>query len=216
MEIDPQTLSHEQRAKLLLGLVVPRPIAVVSTVSPSGVYNVSPFSYYNVVSDEPMAIGFSMTGPKPDGSPKDTLRNVRPPDEGGVGEFVVNVASENYAVAMARSSASLPYGSSEFEIAPLTPAPSLTVRAPRVKEARACFECRTWKIVEIGLSRLVIGMVTHVAVQDGLMDERIRTDIAKLQPIARLAGTQYCRVGEIFDMTADQPPDTVLRRAAPV
>lgn len=216
MELDPRTLSHQERAKLLLGLVVPRPIAVVSTVSPTGVYNVSPFSYYNVVSDEPMALGFSMTGPKPDGSAKDTLRNVRPVAEGGVGEFVVNVATENYAVAMARASASLPYGSSEFELAPLLPAPSLTVRAPRVKEARACFECRTWKIVEIGLSHLVIGMVTHVAVQDELLDSRMRTDIAKLQPIGRLAGFQYCRVVDIFEMTADQPANSAVRRPASV
>jgi len=207
LELEPQALSHEVRAKLLLGLVVPRPIAVVSTVSATGRFNIAPFSYYNVVSDEPMALGFSMTAPKPDGNDKDTLRNVRPVEEGGVGEFVINVATRNYAPEMVRAGVSLPFGSSEFEFAPLTPAPSRTVRAPRVKEARACFECRTWKIIEIGLSHLVIGEVTHVALQDSLVDERMRIDVMRLQPIARLAGTQYCLVKDPFDITADMAPD---------
>src|SRR5690348_3709819 len=92
VDFDPAKLSDELRAKLFLGLVVPRPIAVVSTVSRDGYLNVAPFSYFNVVSDSPMAIGFSMTGPKPDKTDKDTLRNVRRAAQGGVGEFVVNVA----------------------------------------------------------------------------------------------------------------------------
>jgi flavin reductase (DIM6/NTAB) family NADH-FMN oxidoreductase RutF len=211
LELDPHSLTHEIRAKLLLGLVVPRPIAVVSSVSPRGVFNVAPFSYYNVVSDEPMALGFSMTAPKPDGNDKDTLRNVRPQAEGGVGEFVVNVATRNYAPAMVRASVALDYEESEFEFARLTPVPSRTVRAPRVKEARACFECRTWKIVKIGQSHLVIGHVTHVALNDNLVDDRMRVDVGKLQPVARLGGTQYCLVENPFSMTADDAPDWIKR-----
>lgn len=209
MELDPLSLTHEVRAKLLLGLVVPRPIAVVSSISPRGAFNIAPFSYYNVVSDEPMALGFSLTAPKPDGSEKDTLRNVRPSDEGGVGEFVVNVATRNYAPAMVRTSRSLPYEQSEFEIAGLTPVPSRTVKAPRIKEARASFECRTWKIIEIGQSHLVIGHVMHVALNDDLADERMRVDVMRLQPVARLGGTQYCLVENPFSMTVDEAPDWI-------
>ena len=101
MDFDPGKLTDEIRSKLLTGLVVPRPIAVVSTISSEGYLNVAPFSYFNVVSDSPMALGFSMTGPKPDETDKDTLRNVRRRSQGGVGEFVVTIASEHYAAAVA-------------------------------------------------------------------------------------------------------------------
>jgi flavin reductase (DIM6/NTAB) family NADH-FMN oxidoreductase RutF len=206
LELDPRALSHETSAKLLLGLVVPRPIAVVSTVSVDGHLNIAPFSYYNVVSDMPMALSFSITGPKADRTIKDTLRNVRPAAEGGMGEFVINAATEHYAPAIARAGVSLPYGSSEFDYAQLTPAPSRTVKAPRIAEARASFECRTLRIVPVGEAHLVIGEVTHLWLQDGLADERMRVDPNRLEPIGRLAGTTYCRVIDLFEMTAEVAP----------
>jgi flavin reductase (DIM6/NTAB) family NADH-FMN oxidoreductase RutF len=206
MEIEPVSLPHELRAKLLLGLVVPRPIAVVSTVSTTGHFNIAPFSYYNVVSDEPMMLAFSITGPKPDGTEKDTLHNVRPIEEGGVGEFVINVATRNYAREIARAGKSLPIECSEFDFAPLTPMPSRTVKAPRIKEARASFECRTWRIIELGQAHLVIGEVTHVAVQDHLLDGRMRIDIGQMQPLARLAGNQFCLVVNPFEITVEHAP----------
>lgn len=215
MELDPRSLSPAQCAKLLLGLVVPRPIAVVSTISVDGHPNIAPFSYYNVASDMPMALLFSITGPKADGSIKDTLRNVRLPHDGGVGEFVVNAATENYAHAISRAGTSLPYGVSEFDYATLTAAASRTVRAPRILEARASFECRTMHIVEVGEAHLVIGQVTHVWLEDGLADDRLRVDPHKLEPIGRLAGKQYCRVIDVFDMTAEIPPSLPRRHTIP-
>lgn len=206
MEFDPGKLTDEIRSKLLTGLVVPRPIAVVSTISPEGRLNVAPFSYFNVVSDSPMALGFSMTGPKPDRSDKDTLRNVRRPSQRGVGEFVVNVASEHYAAAVAAAGASLPYGTSEFEYGGITPAPSARVKPPRVAEAYASFECRTRRIVRIGHSHLVIGSVVHLWVRDELVDERLRIDADKLRAIGRLAGFEYCRTAERFQMVTGAPP----------
>ncbi len=206
MELDPAKLPHDIQAKLLLGLVVPRPIAVVSTISVEGYFNIAPFSYYNVASDSPMALLFSITGPKPDGTTKDTLRNVRPAPEGGIGEFVVNVATENYASAIARAGTSLPYGVSEFEYARLGLAKSRIVRPPRIIEARASFECQTLNILEIGEAHLVIGIVRYLWIQDGLADDRMRIDPHKLEPIGRLAGTQYCRVIDLFEMTADLAP----------
>jgi flavin reductase (DIM6/NTAB) family NADH-FMN oxidoreductase RutF len=215
VDFDPGKLTDETRSKLFLGLVVPRPIAVVSTVSREGYLNVAPFSYFNVVSDSPMAIGFSMTGPKPDKTDKDTLRNVRRPTQGGVGEFVVNVASENYATAIAAAGASLPYGASEFEYGGITPAPSICVKPPRVAEAYACFECRTRRIIRIGHAHLVIGSVVHVWVRDELLDERLRVDPDKLRAIGRMAGFEYCRTADRFEMvTGARPAENRARLAA--
>ena len=206
MDIDPGRISEAIRAKLFLGLVVPRPIAVVSTISSDGRLNVAPFSYFNVVSDSPMALAFSMTGPKPDHSDKDTLRNVRRPAQGGMGEFVVNVATEHFALAVAAAGASLPYGVSEFEYAGITPAPSVRVKSPRVAQSSACFECRTRRIVRIGHAHLVIGNVVHVWVRDDLLDEHMRVDAGKLKAIGRLAGTEYCRTADRFQMVTGARP----------
>lgn len=198
--IEPASLSHAERAKLLNGIVVPRPIAVVSTVAPTGAANVAPFSYFNVVGDDPMALSFSITAPKANGSDKDTLRNVRPRKEGGTGEFVVNAAAAAYAPKVAACGAALDYGASEFEHAGLTPAQSIKVAAPRVLEAPAWFECSTLQIVRIGRSHLVIGEIVAIGILPELLDERLRVDIDALNLIARLAGTGYCRIGERFDL----------------
>lgn len=207
MDIDPRKLTDELRSKLLTGLVVPRPIAVVSTVSRDGHFNVAPFSYFNVASDTPMALLFSLTGPKPDKSEKDTLRNVRRPAQGGVGEFVINVASEHYALGIAAAGASLPYGTSEFDYAGnITPARSRHVKAPHVAEAWAHFECRTRRIIRIGQAHLVIGTVVHMWFRDELVDERMRVDADRLKAIGRLAGYDYCRTADRFQMKTGARP----------
>ena len=95
MEIDPQELEPRERYKLLIGCIVPRPIAMVTTVSPDGAVNLAPFSFYNGVGSNPMTVLFCPAN-QPDGSEKDTLRNCKPVAEGGVGEFVVNAAVEGY------------------------------------------------------------------------------------------------------------------------
>jgi flavin reductase (DIM6/NTAB) family NADH-FMN oxidoreductase RutF len=196
----PADLRHVERAKLLNGIVVPRPIAVVSSISPSGQTNVAPFSYFNVVGEEPIALSFSITAPKADGSEKDTLRNVRPVSDGGTGGFVVNAAASSYAEKIAACGASLPYGTSEFEHARLTPVPSKMVDAPRIGEAPSWFECRTVQIVEVGRSRLVIGEVLLIGIRADLIDERLRVDIDAMALVARLAGAGYCRIGKRFDL----------------
>ncbi len=198
--LEPDTLSHAERTKLLNGIVVPRPIAFVSTLSPGGAANLAPFSYFNVVGDDPMALSFSITAPKADGSEKDTLRNVRPRVEGGMGEFVVNAAAAEYAAKVAACGVALDYGHSEFEHSGLTPAPCSKVAIPRVLEAPAWFECRTLQIVPIGRSNVVIGEILAVGIRPELLDERLRVDIEALDLIARLAGAGYCRIGERFDL----------------
>ena len=216
MDIDPRKLSDELRSKLLTGLVVPRPIAVVSTISREGHFNVAPFSYFNVASDTPMALLFSMTGPKPDRTEKDTLRNVRRPAQGGTGEFVINVASQHYARAVASAGASLPYGASEFDYAGVTPGASRHVKAPHVAEAHAYFECRTRRIIKVGHAHLVIGTVVHLWLRDDLVDARFRVDADGLGAIGRLAGFDYCRTADRFQMKTGARPDEAPLSSAPV
>ena len=200
MEIDPRALAFDLCYKLVIGCVVPRPIAVVSTVSVEGIPNVAPFSYFTVASHTPLSLAFTVGGLKGDGSLKDTLRNARFVEDGGTGEFVVNVADESYADGMARTGESIPYGESEFHHAGLTPAPSRLVKAPRVGEASVSFECRTTHVIPIGIASLVIGEVRHIYVKDDLLDDRMRVDADKLAAIGRMAGNDYVRTRDRFEI----------------
>lgn len=121
MHLSPDQLPIDARYKVLTGSVIPRPIAMISTLSVDGVFNVAPFSYFNIVGHAPMALSFAVAGPKPGGMPKDTLRNALQPDFGGTGEFVVNIATEDYAVAVAQSAMPLEADASEFDLTGLTP-----------------------------------------------------------------------------------------------
>lgn len=204
MELDPETLSRPDRYKLLIGCIVPRPIAFVSTVSPEGRHNLAPFSFFAGVAAEPMTLLFCPAN-KPDGTEKDTLRNARAPGEGGTGEFVVNAAVEAYERRVAAAAEPLPYGESEFEHVGLTPAPARAVRPPRVAESPVAFECRTLRVISLAPGapsggNIVIGRVVHVHVRDGIIDERLRTDPAKLAAIGRMGGLAYCRTRERFEM----------------
>ena len=200
MEIDPQALATDLSYKLVIGCVVPRPIAVVSTLSPDGQANIAPFSYFTVASHDPLSLAFCVGGPKPDGTEKDTLRNARFVADGGLGEFIVHVADESYALQMARTGESIPYGASEFDHAGLTPAPARLVRPPRIAEAAVAFECRTTHVVPIGMANLVIGQVVHLFVRDDLIDDRMRVDADRLAAIGRMAGNDYVRTRDRFEV----------------
>lgn len=202
--LDPASLSPPERYKLLIGLVVPRPIAFVSTVSAGGVHNLAPYSFFNAVGSDPMTLLFCPAN-KPDGSDKDSLRNASPEDEGGTGGFVVNVAAEAYAASVAVAAEILPHETSEFEPAGLTPIPSDVVAAPRVEESPAAFECRTDRIIRLNPGgpdggNIVIGRVVRVHVRDGLIDERLRTDQEALAAFGRMGGPDYCLTRERFRM----------------
>ena len=204
MELDPATLSQPDRYKLLIGCILPRPIAIVSSLSPDGRPNLAPFSFFNGVGSDPMSLLFCPAN-KPDGSMKDTLRNVLPREDGGTGEFVVNVASESFAARMAAAAEPLPYGESEFDLSGLTPAPSIRVKAARVAESPVAFECRTLKVVRLnpGVAaggNVVIGQVIHVHADDGVLNERLHADPARLAAIGRMGGLGYCRTRDRFEM----------------
>lgn len=199
MELEPKNLQPEIRNKILTGCVVPRPIALVSTVSPNGEENLAPFSYFNAVGHFPMALLFCV-GRRPDLSEKDSLRNARFVGDGGTGEFVVNVAVETYAPDVAAAAEPLPEGESEFELTSLTPVFSKVVRPPRVAESPVAFECRTTHIVPVRGFHVVIGEVVHVFIQDDLLDERFHIDADKLGMSGHMAGATYCRTRDRFEL----------------
>lgn len=204
MELDPAALPPSDRYKLLIGCIVPRPIAFVSTLSPDGRPNLAPFSFFNGVGSDPMTLLFCPAN-NADGGEKDSLRNAKPRSEGGTGEFVVNIAVEAYERAVAACAEPLPYGHSEFDLAGLSTAPSIKVSPPRVALSPVAFECRTTQVVRTNPGRpaggnIVIGEIVHVFVRDDLFNDRFHTDPARLAAIGRMGGLGYCRTRDRFEM----------------
>ena len=205
MELNPGDLAAPERYKLLIGCIVPRPIAWVSTISPDGrTVNLAPFSFFNGVGSNPMTLLFCPAN-KADGSEKDSLRNAKPNEEGGSGEFVVNIATNALAKPMAASSEPLPYGESEFDLTGLAMARSAFVKPPRVADSPAAFECRTLQVVRTnagapGGGNIVIGQVVHVFVRDDLINERLHIDQGRLDAIGRMGGLMYARTRDRFEL----------------
>jgi len=204
MELSPAQLSQPERYKLLIGGIVPRPIAFVSTMSPQGNHNLAPFSFFAGVGSNPMTLLFCPAN-KPDGTEKDSLRNAKPAAEGGVGEFVVNAAVDSYARQVAGAAEPLPPEESEFEFVGLTPVPCRVVRPARVLESPISFECRTLQVVRTNPrapagGNIVIGEVMHIWVRDDLINERLHIDPARLDAIGRMGGLGYCRTRDRFEL----------------
>lgn len=197
MIIDPSELDTHAVYKLLIGAVLPRPIAWVSTKSHDDILNLAPYSFFNVVSREPPMLAISI-GPRTGGEnyPKDTLTNIRDRQE-----FVINIVSMPLANAMHESSINYPPEVDEFERAGVTPAPSETIAVPRVEEAKINMECTLDRIIELGSDHLVIGRMQRYHVQDDLFHNG-RIDTLKLDPLARLAG-DFSRIETVFSLPLD-------------
>jgi len=196
--IDPLKLDSQSSYKLLIGSVVPRPIAWTSTVSEEGVRNLAPFSFFTVASRQPPMLCISV-GPPPeteggDRPAKDTLSNIEE-----TGEFVVNIVSLSLSNTMFESSKNHPPEADEFEKAGLTPAPCEIVGAPRVEEAGVSMECVLDRVLPLGTDHLVIGRMVRFHVRDELYEENGRIDVAGLDPLGRLAG-DYTKVETIFEL----------------
>ena len=193
--IDPATTAPTNIYKLLIGAVVPRPIAFVSTVSPEGVANLAPFSFFTVASANPPVLCFTASYREPR---KDTLVNVR-----ATGEFVVNIVSEQIAEKMNVCSGEYAYGVDEFELACLTAIPSDLVRPPRVKESHVNMECKLLQTIEVSNQRLggtlILGEVVRFHIDDEIIDD-FRIDAGKLAAVGRMAGNTYARTTDRFDM----------------
>jgi flavin reductase (DIM6/NTAB) family NADH-FMN oxidoreductase RutF len=195
MIIDPTTVPAQTNYRLLVGAVVPRPIAFVSTVSPEGVYNLAPFSFFNVVCGDPPVICFSPIWRNP---PKDTIVNIR-----ATGEFVVNIVSEEFADRMNICSGEYPSTVDEFRMSGLTPVESVVVKAPRVRESHVNMECRLMQIIEVSArpmgGSLVIGEVVRFHVDDAVI-ENFRIDADKLGAVGRMSGSDYTRTRDRFSL----------------
>ena len=199
MKIDPAVLNQEDSSHLLTDIVMPRPIAWVSTVDKQGIFNLAPFSAYSIVSTRPMVVGFSV-GIKRNGQKKDTLRNVEL-----TGEFVVNIVTKDLAEQMNITSALYPRDVSEFEEARLTPITADIVKAPMVAESPVNMECRVIQCIELGKPSpsysLVIVEVLCVHIRDEFYNSQTKR-VSGIRAIARLGGEQdlYCLGQDTFEM----------------
>lgn len=195
MEIDLLSLKPSNRYKLLASLVIPRPIAWVTTVNAEGEVNAAPYSFFNVFGSNPPLVAFA-PGNKEKGLPKDTARNVRENRE-----FVIHLVSPELVDAMVQTAATLPHGESELAAAGLQTAPSLSVAPPRIAKAEVALECIEHQTIEIGDNRLVLGIVQHIFVRDGLCHpETYRLDQQAWNPVGRMASPDwYCHTNALFE-----------------
>lgn len=201
MDLDLSRLPAQERYKLLIGLVIPRPIAWISTWNANGVANCAPFSFFNVISEDPplCIVSFNL---RSDGQTKHTLKNIR-----RTGEFVVNLADESTANAMHASGDEIPEEESEFARTGLTPVPAALVKQPRIGEAAASLECRVERRIEFGPEReMVIGEILLVHARDGIIDPKTkRISEEGYRPVGRLFASRYCTTRQRFDLPGKLP-----------
>ena len=198
MKIDPSTEPTSAIYSLMVSAINPRPIAWVSTISPGGKTNLAPFSYFNGVCSRPATLMFSVVN-KPDGTPKDTYRNVVANEE-----FVVNVVPFRLRSPMAQSAVDYDYEVSEFEELGLEQSASELVKPPGVLSSPIKFECRLSQIVPIGNGpsgvNVVFGEIVLIHVDDAILDESGTIDAELLDTIGRLGGKQYSRTTDRFEI----------------
>jgi len=202
--IDPTAIPATTMYRVLIGSVVPRPTAFVSTVSTDGVLNLAPFSFFNAFCADPPVVGF---GPVWRNPPKDTIRNIRETKE-----FVVNVVGEDIAEAMNVCSGEYPPEVDEFSLSTLTPVMSVVVKPPRVKESQINMECSLMQIIDFSEKpqggSLVLGKIVRMHVDDAIIDASYKIDADKLRAIGRMGGPDYTRTRDRFAMTR---PETKVR-----
>ncbi|RMF56928.1 MAG: flavin reductase family protein [Bacteroidetes bacterium] len=193
---DLRSLSPRDRHKLLTGLIVPRPIAWVTTVDEAGRVNAAPFSFFNMMGSDPPVVVLG-PGDRPGGTPKDTAENLRQTQA-----FVVHVVDEACAEKMNRTAVDVPPGVSEIDVAGLTTVPSVLVPVPRLSEAPAAMECRVVTILHVGRTRVVVGEVLYLHLRDDLVDpERMYVHTERLNAIGRMhGGGWYVRTRDLFRM----------------
>jgi flavin reductase (DIM6/NTAB) family NADH-FMN oxidoreductase RutF len=196
MQFDLDKIPGSETYKLLVGLVAPRPIALITSMDENGRLNAAPFSAYNYLCTDPPIVGIGVTNRPTDVFvPKDTARNIR-----RTGEFVVNVVTEDIAEKMNICATDFPAGMSEVEMAGFTTVPSQKVKPPRIAEAHAALECREYTTMEIGRSRIILGRVVAIYVEDRYVDPAgpyVKAD--ELHSIGRMNGLgNYVRTRDAF------------------
>lgn len=199
VSIDPGAQARKDNYKLLIGSVLPRPIAFVTSISGDGVVNAAPFSFYNVVCVEPPMIGFSC-GRKVDGERKDTARNIAE-----IGEFVVHVVDADNVSMVNETGIDFPPHVSEVEELGFHVMESTKVRVPRLKEAKIQMECKLHNIIKLGRSEgqpqsdFIIGEIVQFHIASSIYQDG-KIDTSALEPVGRLAGRDYAKVSHTFSM----------------
>jgi flavin reductase (DIM6/NTAB) family NADH-FMN oxidoreductase RutF len=193
MQIDPAQHKQSDNYKLLTNLVVPRPIAWVTSMNEAGEINLAPFSFFNALGSDPIYIIISI-GHRDNGEPKDTSRNIQARKE-----FVVNLVTEDLIHAMNISAADFPHDESEVSAAQLETVPSVHVSIPRLAHAQASLECKLHDTQTLGSNTLIFGEVVMFHVADHLMGERLHVN--NFSPIGRLGSpSMYCRTTDRFNL----------------
>lgn len=205
MNISPENLKWQDAYKLLVGSILPRPIAFVTTIDEKGVVNAAPFSFFTAICADPMLICFSPLRRGSDGSKKDTLHNIE-----ATKEFVINIVSEEFVEQMNICATEYPAEIDEVEIAGLSKEESEVVKPPRIKESKVHLECTLYQSLHFGehpgAGSLVIGKVEHVHMADELY-ENGRINSEKLKPIGRLAGQMYTKpMSDTFEIIRKNLP----------
>lgn len=196
LDVDPYEINKRDRYKLLCGLVVPRPVALVTTLSEDGVVNAAPFSFFNVFSEEP-AVAVLGINAQADGSSKDTMRNISAGKE-----YVIHLVSDEQSDAMNVCAVNFPPHISEIDMAGFTLKPSRLVSPPTIVEAPVALETRLMSITPVSPTRnVVMGEIVRFKARPEIVDpEKLYVDITKYRPITRLFGNLYARLGEVFEV----------------
>ncbi|MFM7216254.1 MAG: flavin reductase family protein [Verrucomicrobiota bacterium] len=196
MDLDPQTLGTRDMYEWMITTIIPRPIAWVSTISPDGVTNLAPFSFFQGVCARPPTLLFCPANDRR-GNPKDTLRNIRE-----TREFVVNLVSSAQVEAMNATSATLPYGESEFARFGVDAVPSRRVQPPRVSGSPVAFECELDRVIDVGegpvAGHVVLGRIVQFHVADSVLGSDGKPDPERLGLVGRLGRDEYAELGSRF------------------
>ncbi len=198
MQFNPNEIEQSAIYKLLSGAIIPRPIAWISTTSKDGIDNLAPFSFFNAAGDDPPHIMFSTV--QTNHTNKDTLNNIL-----ATKQFVVNMVTEALAEQMNKTSKPIPSLESEFELAGLTPIPSILIKPPRVKESPITMECElvhhySLENHKFGGATIIIGKIVLFHIDESVLLDDYKINMETYKPIARLAGSNYSKLGEIFSI----------------
>lgn len=198
MQFDPNNLEQKSIYKLLTGIIIPRPIGWISTISEDGITNLAPFSYFNAVGDDPPHVMFAAGNGQ--NSNKDTLNNVL-----ATKQFVVNMVTEDLVEQMNSTAQGIPSHESEFDLVNLTPIPSLKIKPPRVKESPISMECElvhhyTLEDNKFGGSTILVGRIVMFHIDENVLLDDFKIDLNTYKPVARLAGSNYSKLGELFSV----------------
>ena len=198
MQFNPDDLERSAVYKLLTGSIIPRPIGWISSISEDEINNLAPFSYFNMLGDDPPHVMFSTR--RDNDKNKDTLNNVL-----ATKQFVVNMVTEDIVEQMNTTSQSIPADESEFDLANLTPIPSVKIKPMRVKESKIHFECELVHHYFLeghqqGGACVVIGRIVMMHFDDSILLDDYKINLETYKPVSRLAGSNYSKIGEMFSI----------------